>query len=374
MSSKVAKGLEGVAVAESSICSVDGIRGRLYYRGYSISDLAKYATFEEVTYLLLEGLLPSKDELKKFSDDLKTFYYVPTELKTFLANIPKEALPMDILRSAISLLGCIDRQNSAYDYEKNRQTIKRLIAQFPVILAAIWRMKHGQEIIPPKKEYSISQNFLYMLHNKPPSDTNVKVNDALLILHAEHGFNASTFVARSIISTMSDIYSAVTSAIGSLKGPLHGGANQNVYRLIQNIKTPNNVEIFVDEALARKERIPGFGHRVYKTEDPRATILREIAGSVADTPEKKIMLEITKKCEEIMLRKKKLYPNVDLYSPTSYYSLSIDVDLYTCMFALGRISGWCAHIIEQLKDNRLIRPVEQYIGKLDLTYIPLEKR
>lgn len=369
-----AKGLEGVVVGESNICYIDGVRGKLFYRGYSISDLCRHSDFEETTYLLLEGKLPTKTELDSFRDCLRKYYVFPEELVAVLKNIPKEALPMDVLRSCVSMLGCFDRQNSAYDYEKNRRTIKRLIAQIPLIIANLWRHKEGKDLVAPRPEYSISKNFLYMLHGKDPDENSVKILDALLILHADHGFNASTFSARTIISTMSDIYSAVTTGIGSLKGPLHGGANANVFHMVRNIRTPGNVEAYIDEALAKKERIPGFGHRVYKTYDPRALILKEMAGAVVDTPEKRLVFDISKKIEEVMITKKKLYPNVDLYSPTCYYAIGIDVELYTCMFAMGRSAGWCAHIIEQLKDNRLIRPVEQYVGELDKPYLPIDKR
>ncbi|MBI4243531.1 MAG: citrate/2-methylcitrate synthase [Planctomycetes bacterium] len=375
ISSVVAKGLEGVVVAETNISYIDGQKGKLYYRGYSIQDLARHSNFEETSFLLLYGHLPSSKELQQFNSELRSHYFILPEVIQIIEIFGKSSNPMDLLRVAVCSMGCFEGLSNSYNVEKNNEVAKKLIASFPTIVATLWNIKHGKRLVFPNHELSLAENFLYMLTGKIPDRDSSKLLDMLLIIHADHGMNASTFTARTIISSVSDVYSAIVGAIGSLKGPLHGGANQNAYKVIYNdIKSADVVDSYVDNALASKQRIPGFGHRVYKCEDPRAVILRDTSIKVADTPEKKRMFEITRKIEEAMVQKKNLYPNVDLYSPSCYYSLGIDVDLYTCLFAMGRISGWCAHIIEQLKDNRLIRPSDIYTGGLDSTYVPIESR
>jgi citrate synthase len=368
------RGLEGIVAAQTSICFIDGQKGRLVYRGYDIRDLAEKSSFEETTYLLIYGRLPKKDELEKFKEKVASQYNIPTELVRMIRSLPRNVHPMDALRTAVSALAAFDAQTEDNSTPANIEKAIRLAARIPTIIATYDRIRQNQEPVVPKANLNIAANFLYMRSGKEPDPLSARVLDVMLILHADHELNASTFAARVTAATGSDIYAAITSAIGTLKGPLHGGANQKVMEMLMAIGSVEKAESWITDALANKKKIMGFGHRVYKTEDPRATILRGYSKQLGELHQEPHWYHITRKVEEVVLREKKLYPNVDLYSASCYECLGLALDLNTCMFAMGRISGWCAHVIEQLADNRLIRPLGQYVGPVDQQYIPVEKR
>ncbi|MDR5695956.1 MAG: citrate synthase [Armatimonadota bacterium] len=372
--SQVLAGLEGVVAATSTICFIDGKEGRLLYRGYDIADLAEKATFEEVCYLLWYGELPTGSQLQALREQLNASRALPEEILTLLRLFPKEAAPMDILRTAVSALGVIDPQASENSAEANLNKAIRLTAQIPAIIAAFDRIRRGEEPIPPREELAHAANFLYMLKGKESDPLSARAFDVALILHADHELNASTFSGRVTASTLSDMHSAVTSAIGTLKGPLHGGANEQVMKMLLEIATPERTEAYVMGMLAQKRRIPGFGHRVYRTEDPRAKFLRRLSRDLGEQAGELKWWEITRKVEEIAFREKGLYPNVDLYSASTYFYMGIPMDLFTPIFAISRISGWTAHILEQYADNRLIRPLSEYVGPTRREFIPLEQR
>lgn len=371
---KVIRGLEGVIAADTKICFIDGLQGRLIYYGYDIRDLAKHSNFEETTFLLFYGRLPKKDELDKFREKLSSQYNIPTELIRLIRSLPRNVHPMDALRTAVSALAAFDAQTEDNSTPANIEKGIRLVARIPTIIATYDRIRQNQEPLNPKPNLNIAANFLYMRSGKEPDALSAKVLDVMLVLHADHELNASTFAARVTAATGSDIYAAVTSAIGALKGPLHGGANQKVMEMLMAIGSEDKAEPWVMDALTQKKKIMGFGHRVYKTEDPRATILREYSKQLCDLHQESHWYAITRRVEAVMAREKKLYPNVDLYSASCYECLGLAPDMNTCMFAMGRISGWAAHVIEQLADNRLIRPLGEYKGPADLGYAAIEKR
>ncbi len=370
----IAKGLVGVVVDESRSSYVDGEKGLLVYKGYDIHDLAKHSTFEETTYLLWYDGLPKKGELEKFSKRLAKHRALPQELLDCMSHWPKDALPMDVLRSAVSLLGTIGKQADAPDKEQQIETSLQLTAAFATIIAAWHRIRQGKEVLDPDPNLSHAGNFLWMLNGEKPNETAERVMDMMLVMHADHGFNASTFSSRVTVSTLTDIYSAITAGIGTLKGPLHGGANMRVMEMLQEIGTPDKAEAYVAEKLAKKERIMGFGHRVYKTMDPRAEELMHISEELGKAQGQPQWYEISKVIENAMMKEKGLNPNVDFYSASTYWVLGIPIDLYTPMFAMSRISGWLAHVMEQLADNMLIRPRAKYMGDMGLSYVPIEKR
>lgn len=367
-------GLENVVVGNSEICWIDGQIGELLYRGYDIKDLADNASFEETCYLLWHGRLPNTDELAKLDTELKSYRSVPQPVIDLIYAMPKNEEPMSQLRTAISFLGAYDDDTGASDPMARMRKAKRLTARFPIIVAAIARARNGDKMVQPRADLSHASNFLYMLWDKVPDKDSVRAMDVALILHAEHGFNASTFTARVIAATESDMYSAVTGAIGALKGPLHGGANTEVIHMLLEIGEPEKVEAYVAAKMAKKEKIMGMGHRVYKTTDPRAKVLFDLSKKMGERIGVTKWLTMSEKIQSIVHSQKGLYPNVDFYSASTYYTMGIDPEIYTLLFAVSRISGWSAHIIEQLSNNRLIRPRAEYVGPKGLTYVKLEDR
>jgi citrate synthase len=370
----VAKGLEGVVVSATRIGDVRGDVGELIYRGYNINELAGNVCFEEVVFLLWEGRLPTRKELRTLQEELIAARPLPHAAVEMLKLLPKDAAPMNVLRTGVSMLGALDPDAELNTPEDNRRKAIQLTAQFPVLVAKFHRLRQGLPIVPPSPKYNTGANFLYMLTGQPPSDESADVMDMALVLHAEHGFNASTFAARVTIATLSDMYSAITSAIGTLKGPLHGGANEGVIQMLLEIGDESRVEEYVRAKLARKERIMGIGHRVYKTLDPRAPHLKRLAEKLSAKVGEPKWLRMSERIAEIMKKEKGLEANVDFYSATVYYSLGIPTDLFTPIFAISRVAGWTAHVMEQLADNRLIRPLSEYIGPRDLKVIPIDQR
>jgi citrate synthase len=372
------QGLEGVVIAQTSLSRIDGQKGELFYRGIDIHDLAENATFEEVAYLLWYGRLPTRTELDEFKARLTAHRRMPLPLRMMLPNFPKQATPMEVLRTATAALSMFDpTAEETRSFEGNLEKAMRLTAVFPSILAAFDRARDGLDPIDPDPELSHAANFLYMLHGVKPDEDSVKALDVYLILLAEHGMNASTFSARVTASTLGDIYSAVVSAIGTLKGPLHGGANQAVMEMLEEIGEEKNAKSYVRRALENKQRIMGIGHRVYKTEDPRVRHLRRLSAVLSiEVCEPKWHI-ISLRIEEValpVLRKKDLYTNVDFYSATVLHCLGIPTDMFTPLFAMGRIVGWTAHIFEQYAHNRLIRPRAEYVGPQNAVWVPLEER
>ena len=367
------KGLEDIVAASSSICFIDGKEGRLIYRGYDIKDLAEHSSFEETVYLLWFGNLPTVNELKEFSNRLMANRNLP-EIVNQLIHSSKNAEPSDVLRTSVSALQLHDADSTNNAYEANLRKATRLVSQTATIIAQHERIRKGLQPIEPSASMKHASNFLYMLTGKEPSERDQEIFDVCLILHADHELNASTFVARSTVSTLSDMHSAVTSAVGTLKGPLHGGANIGVMKMLHNIPDPSGSESYVRKALEEKKKIMGFGHRVYRTEDPRATILRKFSEELGKKSGDTRWYETTRRVEEAVKKEKGLYPNVDLYSASVYHYLGISQELFTPIFALSRIGGWTAHILEQYSDNRLIRPVAQYTGPKERRYAPADKR
>jgi citrate synthase len=370
------KGLEGVVATTSSICYIDGDQGVLAYRGIDIHELADNSTFEEVCHLLWFGRLPSRAELQELRDRMAEERKLDASIIHRLHLAPKHALPMDVLRTIVSALSFYDPEEKNNDHEANIHKAIRLTAQIAMVVAAYDRIRKGLDIVEPDRALSHSANFLLMLTGKRPSKVAERALDIALILHADHELNASTFAARVTAATLSDMHSAITSAIGALKGPLHGGANEAVFRILEAIDKGGADPVeYVKGMLAQKKKIPGFGHRVYHTEDPRATHLRQMSRDLGNTSGQPKWFDFSQKIENFVKGEKKLNANVDFYSASTYHTLGIDVDLFTPVFAVSRISGWTAHVIEQLEDNRLIRPRADYIGPPYPThYKPMDKR
>jgi citrate synthase len=370
------KGLEGIVAANSGICWIDGERGILSYRGIDIHDLAEYSTFEEATYLLWNGVLPNELALREFQTQLSLARGLDFRIVDMLRSIPASATPMEVLRTAVSALSFYDADEKDSSHDANVRKCFHLTAQMAMIVAIYDRLRKGLEIVPPDRSLNHAANFLWMLNGVKPSETAVKTMDMALVLHAEHELNASTFAARVIAATLSDVHSAVTGAIGALKGPLHGGANEGMMRMLYDIdKAGADPVEYVKGMLAARQKISGFGHRVYKTEDPRATHLRRMSEQLGKDAGQTKWFEMSRAIELYINADKKLNANVDFYSASTYATLGIDVDLYTPIFALSRIAGWTAHIIEQLDDNRLIRPRAEYIGPpYPARYIQMETR
>jgi citrate synthase len=369
-----AAGLRGVSAASSSISDVNGEKGELIYQGYNIHDLARHSTFEEVIFLLWNKRLPTTSELAELKRNLSASYELPSEIVNLMKLFPKEADPVDVLRTTVSALEFYDPNARDISRENSVKTAIRLTAQFPTIVAASDRIRKGLEPVKPNPNSNIAWNFLYMLKGEAPGEADARVFDIALILHADHELNASTFTARVVAGTLADMYAAVTAAIGALSGPLHGGANTNVMKTLLEIGAPEKVETFIKKALTEKRKIMGFGHAVYKTEDPRATHLRQFSKEIGERGGETKWYEMSRKVEEVMMREKGLYPNVDFYSASLYYMMGIPLDLYTPIFAVSRISGWTGHVLEQYTDNKLIRPRADYVGKRDLAYVPIEQR
>lgn len=370
------KGLEGIVATTSSICYIDGERGVLAYRGIDIHELAEQSTFEEVCCLLWFGHLPNRQELKDLQSRLAQERQLDPAILDLLRTAPRSALPMDVLRTAVSALSFYDADAHKNDHDANIRKSIRITSQIAMIVAAYDRIRKGKAVVDPDRSLSHAANFLLQLNGEKPSQTAESALDIALILHADHELNASTFAARVTAATLSDMHSAITSAIGALKGPLHGGANEAVFRILQTIdgKKANPVD-YVRNMLAEKKKVPGFGHRVYHTEDPRATHLRVMSRDLGKTSGQPQWYEMSEKIEEFVKAEKKLNANVDFYSASTYHVLGIDEDLFTPVFAVSRISGWTAHVIEQLDDNRLIRPRADYIGpEYPNRYVPIDRR
>jgi len=370
------KGLEGVVATTSSICYIDGEQGVLAYRGIDIHELADNSTFEETCYLLWNGKLPTRGQLRELHERLAEERKVDASIINLLRTAPRHALPMDVLRTAVSALSFYDAEEKTNDREANVHKAIRLTSQVSMIVAAYDRIRKGKSVVEPDHSLSHAANFLLMLNGTAPSAMAERALDIALILHADHELNASTFAARVTAATLSDMHSAVTSAIGTLKGPLHGGANEAVFQILQAIDSSGADPIeYVKGMLAQKKKIPGFGHRVYHTEDPRATHLRTMSHDLGQSSGQAKWFEISQKIEEFVKADKKLNANVDFYSASTYRTLGIDVDLFTPVFAVSRVSGWTAHVIEQLDDNRLIRPRAEYVGPAyPQHWIAIEKR
>ncbi len=370
------KGLEGIVAANSGVCWIDGDAGVLSYRGIDIHELAELSTFEETTYLLWNGLLPNRLQLRDFTAKLTAARNIDQGIIDLLRAIPRTATPMEVLRTAVSALSFYDADEKDNAHEANVRKSFNLTAQFAMIVAIYDRIRKGLEIVPPDRNLSHAANFLWMMSGEKPSETAVKTMDMCLVLHAEHELNASTFAARVIAATLADIHSAMTGAIGALKGPLHGGANEGVMRLLHTIdKAGADPVEYVRNMMAAKQKISGFGHRVYKTEDPRATHLRAMSEKLGRDSGNPKWYNMSRAIELFINEDKKLNANVDFYSASTYATLGIDIDLYTPIFAVSRITGWAAHVIEQLDDNRLIRPRANYIGPVyPAPYIPIDER
>ena len=373
--SRFKQGLQDVVAATSSICWIDGQKGILSYRGIDIHDLAEHSTFEEVCYLLWFGHLPKQTELDEMKTAMGRSRDLPEPVVQLLNSLPADAPPMDVLRTAVSALSHFDPDVAANDKPANLRKTYRLTGQIASIVATADRIRNGLEPVSPDPELSHAANFVYMLTGNKPDATAERALDVALILHADHEFNASTFAARVTVATLTDMHSAITAAIGTLKGPLHGGANQDVMRMLIDIGETERAETYIKEALARKQKISGFGHRVYRTEDPRATHLRRMSRDLSESSGNRTWFETSRVIEEVVKREKNINANVDFYSATVYYNLGIPVDLFTPLFAVSRISGWTAHVLEQLDNNRLIRPRAEYTGPPHpAPYIPMNER
>ena len=370
-------GLVNTIVARSSLSFIDGEKGILEYVGYDIDSLARNSTFEETAYLLWHQRLPSNSELQAFSSQLQLNYDLSESMWDMVVSLPRDATPMHALRTLTSALALEDPAADDSSPEANMRKSISMLAKIPAFIAGFDRHRKGLDLVRPDQDASIAENFLYMLNGLKPTERMVRAMDICLILHADHGFNASTFASLVTISTLSDMYSAVTTAIGTLKGPLHGGANQGVMYMLNEIDSFDDVESYVMNKLSNHERVMGFGHRVYKAYDPRATYLKTFAEGIAEDTGNMDLFNMSKKIEEIMDREvgeKGIYPNVDFYSATTYYSLGLDLDLFTPLFAMSRVSGWTAHCLEYLEDNRLIRPRCTYVGPHELKYEPISNR
>jgi len=371
---KSTAGLEGVVAAKSDVCFIDGVAGRLVFRGYEIADVVENLSFEETAYLLWSGKLPNRTQLNDLQKHIHQSMTLPKYVLEILRTLPKETHPMDALRTAASALGCSDPDRTDNTPEASERKAIRLTAQLPIIVSAFHRIRNGRFAIDPDPELSVAANFLYTLNGKKPHDTLVRVMDAALVIHAEHGMNASTFAARVIAATLSDMHSAVTGALGALKGPLHGGANQDVMEMLLECGSVDNAERKVREMLSSGQKVPGFGHRVYKTIDPRAAFLRKMSKQLGEAAGNTKWYEMSEKLIPIVKEMKNKDPNVDFFSASAYYTMGIPLDLFTPIFAIARVAGWTAHIMEQYKNNRIIRPTDDYTGPVGLTTVPIDQR
>jgi citrate synthase len=372
----VGKGLEGIVAANSGVCWIDGEQGVLAYRGIDIHELAQKSNFEETAYLLINGKLPTKQQLIQYTKDLQQAREVHPDVIAWMKTVPKDTKPMEVLRTAVSMLSAYDPEEDDNSHEANLRKSTRLTAQIAMIVAIWDRIRKNKEIVAADKSLSHAANFLLMLNGQKPSETAEKTLDVALVLHAEHELNASTFAARVIAATLADMHSAITGAIGALKGPLHGGANEATMRMLFTIEKEGADPVeYVKNQLANKKKIMGFGHRVYHTEDPRATHLRRMSEALGKSSGNSKYFDMSRAIEQFMLAEKKINANVDFYSASTYTMLGIDIDLFTPIFALSRIAGWSAHVIEQHDDNRLIRPRAEYIGEVyPQKYVAIEQR
>jgi citrate synthase len=374
--SLTSRGLEGIVATDTRLGDVRGQEGQLIYCGYDINELAGKASFEEVIYLLWHNKLPNRSELIEFKKLLAVERQLPDQVIEFLKTAPKTALPIDVLRTAVSMLGLHDLMLTLDEsLEATRRRAISITAKVGVIIAYFHRARNGLDLPPVRQDLSEAGHFLYLLDGQEPSEKKTATLDVAYVLHAEHGMNASTFSARVTTSTLTDIYSSITAAIGTLKGPLHGGANEGVIHMLQEIGSPDKVDTYIDQALAQKKKIMGIGHRVYKVLDPRAPILKAMAIQLSSELGEPKWIEMSEKIAALMKEKKGLHANVDFYSATVYYSLGIPTDLFTCIFAISRTAGWTAHVLEQLADNRLYRPLSEYTGDpVGKKFVPIEQR
>jgi len=376
-SPRIDKGLENIYVKETRICFVDGKTGRLLYRGYDIRDLADHSTFEETVYLLWRGRLPSRTELTEFSAELGANRAIPAEITTLLKKFPKTMAPIDALRTAVSALGAYDPELSDASREANLRKGLRLTAKMPALVAAFHRIRTGERVVRPSPKYNTATDYLRMLTGKKPDKRTARILDIALTLHADHSMNAGSFAATVAASTLPDLYSCVVAAIATLKGPLHGGANETAIRALLEIESPEKAEAYVLNTLAAGKHVFGFGHRVYKTYDPRALILQDIAKKLSVQTGNEKFFEVAKAVEQTMVRQlgaKGIYPNVDYYAGVVYYLLGLPPDLFPVTFAVSRISGWVAHVLEYWEDNRIMRPLDLYIGPREAVYVPIDQR
>ncbi len=367
-------GLEDIVATQSCICDLDGKLGKLSYFGIDIHDLVRNSSFEETAYLLWHGVLPTKSQLEDVAAQLRANRTIPGPVSELMQLLPKSSTPMDVLRTTVSALSSFDLDAGDNSTEANRRRSIRLTAVMPTIVASWVRLRNGREPVAPLADGSHATNFLYMLTGEMPDAYKAHMLDMVLILHADHELNASTFAARVTAATMASMYAAITSAIGALSGPLHGGANEQVMRMVLKIGEVDRARPYIERALEHKERIMGFGHRVYRTEDPRATHLRQMSKELGERTGDTRWYEISRIIEEYIKEHKGLNANVDFYSASVYYMMGIPIDLDTPMFACSRISGWTAHVLEQYANNRLIRPRAEYVGPKNVEYVPVEQR
>jgi len=374
---EVVKGLEDVYVKESRICLVDGIKGRLLYVGYDIRDLAEHSSFEETCFLLWNFRLPRQDELDTLRRALAEERKIPKEIYALLRSLPRTTVPIDALRTAVSALASFEPELADPSHDANLRKARRLAAKVATIVAAYHRIRQGKKPVPPDPDLGHAEDFLRMVTGKTPDPLDVKILDVALIMHADHSLNASTFAATVAASTLADLYSTVVAGIATLKGPLHGGANEQAVNVLLKIGSPANAETYVEKALARKEKLPGFGHRVYKNFDPRALILKDYSKKLAERNGDMTLYETALAVEGVMLRElqeKRIYPNVDFYSGVTYYLMGLPPEVFTPVFAVSRVGGWTAHVIEYWQSNRILRPLDLYIGPMEATYVPVDRR
>ncbi|MCS7296441.1 MAG: citrate/2-methylcitrate synthase [Chloroflexota bacterium] len=374
---QIARGLEGVYVTETKLCRIDGQKGELVYAGYDIFELAEKSSFEETAFLLWNLRLPTRSELEALDRQLKAERPLSSLNERILREIVGQIRPMRALEISVLIAGALDPKSSDLSQEQLRVTAARLTARMPTVIATYHRLRQGLEPVPARDDLGHAANFLWMLRGEEPSELEKRVFDVAMILHAEHEMNASTFAAIVTASTLSDMYSAIASAIGTLKGPLHGGANEAVFRMLQAIGDESNIEPYIEQLLARGERVPGIGHRIYKTTDPRAVILERLGRQLAETSPEAHWFHLSTKVRDYLLKRfegRPLYPNVDFFSASVYKMLGIPHDLYTPIFAMARIAGWTAHLLEQYADNRLVRPNALYEGAPNRPYVPMEER
>jgi len=374
MSEEIKKGLLGIVVDETEVSKVMPEINSLTYRGYAAQDLCAKCKFEEVAYLILNGELPSKKQLKKFEKEERKERKLSKTLLDDIKKFPKKAHPMDAARTAVSIMGLEDKETKDNSPAANMRKVMRIFAKTPVALAAFYRARKGKKIIPPKKNLSFSENFFHMCFGKVPNKDIVKAFDVSLILYAEHSFNVSTFTARTITSSLSDIHGAITGAIASLKGPLHGGANEEVMHMMNKIKKPENALKWINKALKNKDVVMGFGHRVYKSGDSRVPTMREYFGKVAKIKKDKKFEKIYDIVEKVMINRKNIHPNVDYPTGPTYHLMGFDTDFFTPIFVISRITGWSAHVIEQHAANKLIRPLARYKGSKHRKVLQLNQR